>query len=208
MSAPPINASTPTLVIATHNRGKAHEIRKILGDIPWRLISLNEFDGIGSAEEIEPTYAGNAIAKAKYYASWTGKVVLADDSGLEVEALDGAPGVLSARYAGPEASDYDRRVKLLDELSGTQNRKARFVCAVAIATAKQEILTVAHGVCPGSITREPHGDSGFGYDPLFVPDGYEQTFGELPETLKNEISHRGRALEKVREYLLGKSWTA
>src|SRR5436190_22352746 len=134
MSAEQQQDSTPTLVVATHNPGKAHEIRNILGDMPWHLISLNEFGGIGSAEEIELTYAGNAIAKAKYYASALGKLVLADDSGLEVEALNGAPGVMSARYAGAEASDSDRRVKLLQELRGNQNRSARCVCAVAIAT--------------------------------------------------------------------------
>jgi XTP/dITP diphosphohydrolase len=133
-------------------------------------------------------------------------LALADDSGLEVEALGGAPGVLSARYAGDDASDADRRALVLSELAttelaGSDNRRARFVCAVALARPSGEVLNLSEGICEGSITFAPRGSSGSGYDPLFVPDGYDQTFAELSDQIKNQISHRARALIKLREYL-------
>src|SRR6185369_136525 len=125
------------------------------------------------------------------------------DSGLEVEALDGAPGVFSARYAGADASDADRRTLLLSELDKTRDsdRRARFVAVVAIATSTGEILNLSEGICEGLITFAPRGTGGFGYDPLFVPDGYDQTFAELPDAIKNRISHRARALLGTREFL-------
>ena len=130
-------------------------------------------------------------------------VALADDSGLEVEALGGAPGVHSARYAGEHASDADRRNLLLFELAkvGTDNRRARFVCAIALAGDGGQVLNISEGICEGVITFSPRGTSGFGYDPLFVPDGYDQTFAELSDSIKNTISHRARALIKLRAYL-------
>ena len=197
-----------TLLLGTHNPGKIHEIKLILGDLGWTLLSLRDFENVGIAgsvgvaEEHADTYAGNAILKAQFYARATGLTALADDSGLEVDALGGAPGVLSARYAGENASDADRRALLLSELrADTTNRHARFVCAVAISSPAGEILNLSEGICEGVITFKPRGRSGFGYDPLFVPAGYDQTFAELSDETKNRISHRARALIKVRDYL-------
>lgn len=210
----------PSLLLGTRNPGKIHEIKLILGDLPYEFSSLNDFPHVAVAEENEDTYAGNAIAKAQFYARATGVIALADDSGLEVEALGGAPGVISARYAGENASDADRRELLLSELAKTASdktgsdhrhvrddledrdaRRARFVCAIAIASVDGEVLNLSEGICEGTITFAPRGTSGFGYDPLFVPDGYEQTFAELSDDVKNQISHRARALLKLRDIL-------
>jgi len=194
-------------VIATRNDGKATEIRTLLGEIPFELLSLRDFARAGEAEEPEDSYAGNARCKAQYYSLATGEMVLADDSGLEVNALGGKPGVLSARYAGPNATDNQRRLKLLYELatSNSRDRGARFVCAVALSLKNGIILKVTEGICEGLIWNEPRGDSGFGYDPIFVPNGYSQTFGELPEEVKNRISHRAKAVALMREFLLMKN---
>jgi len=191
------------LLLGTRNPGKLREITSILEGSGWSFSSLQEFDHVGSAEENGVTYSENAIAKAQFYAAATGLVALADDSGLEVAALDGAPGVYSARYAGENASDADRRQLLLSELSKTSNtdRRARFVCVVAIADPAGTILNVSEGICNGTLTFAPRGDSGFGYDPLFIPDGYTQTFAELPETIKNRISHRALALIQTKQFL-------
>jgi XTP/dITP diphosphohydrolase len=197
-------ASYPNLVIATRNPGKAKEIRTILGDVPWNLLSLEDFSSVGDAPEDEDSFEGNALAKGNFYAAATGNWVLADDSGLEVEALGGAPGVHSARYAGAEAKDADRRAKLLQDLlsfSGA-DRKARFVCVCTIVKPDLQVFAVTKGICSGSIVDEARGVSGFGYDPIFKPDGFNETFGELPDHVKNGISHRGRALFEVRELLL------
>ena len=191
------------LLLGTRNPGKLREITSILEGSGWSFSSLQEFDHVGSAEENGVTYSENAIAKAQFYAAATGLVALADDSGLEVAALDGAPGVYSARYAGENASDADRRQLLLSELSKTSNtdRRARFVCVVAIADPAGTILNVSEGICNGTLTFAPRGDGGFGYDPLFIPDGYTQTFAELPETIKNRISHRALALIETKQFL-------
>jgi XTP/dITP diphosphohydrolase len=193
----------PSLLLGTRNPGKLAEITGILDGSGWSFSSLQEFPNVGLAEENGATYAQNAIAKARFYALATGRCALADDSGLEVNALGGAPGVLSARYAGENASDADRRVLLLSELAkmGDADRRARFVSAVAIADPKGELLNVSEGICEGAIIFAPRGNGGFGYDPLFVPDGYNQTFAELADTIKNHISHRARALLQTREFL-------
>ena len=198
------------LVIATRNEGKATEIRTLFGEIPFELLSLSTFRDAGEAPEIEDSYAGNAAAKAHYYAAATGEFVLADDSGLEVAALDGAPGVLSARYAGPSSSDSERRLKLLNEIGRTRSadRSARFVCATALASRDGKIVKVTHGICAGSISLEPRGKSGFGYDPIFVPSDYQQTFGELNESIKNQISHRAKAINLVKQFLFAENWYA
>jgi len=190
-----------TLLIGTGNQGKLKEIRNILGDIPF---VLRDASAIEPPPENGDSYAANAISKAQYYAKASGVWALADDSGLEVEALGGAPGIFSARYAGDDASDADRRALLIAELANSRNksRRARFVCVVAIAAPDQQVLNVAEGFCEGAIAQSERGASGFGYDPLFVPDGYELTFAELPEAVKNSISHRGRALAKAKEFLL------
>lgn len=197
-------AKRMSLLLGTRNPGKVIEITSILADSGWSFCSLEEFENVATAEENGNTYAENAIAKAQFYASVTGLLALADDSGLEVEALGGAPGVFSARYAGEHATDADRRALLLSELAktGDDNRRARFVAAVAIAHAGGEVLNVSEGICEGTITFAPRGDGGFGYDPLFIPNGYNQTFAELPETVKNRISHRARALLKTKHFLL------
>lgn len=192
-----------SLLLGTRNPGKVKEILDILGDAGWSFSSLQEFANVATAEEHGNTYADNAIAKARYYALATGFCALADDSGLEVEALGGAPGVFSARYAGDDASDADRRVLLLSELAKRSdvNRRARFLAVVAIASPDGSLLNVSEGTCEGTITFAPRGNGGFGYDPLFVPDGYNQTFAELPEDIKNHISHRARALVQTKEFL-------
>ncbi|MCA1577667.1 MAG: RdgB/HAM1 family non-canonical purine NTP pyrophosphatase [Acidobacteria bacterium] len=199
-------SNLPSLLLGTRNAGKVREIEFIIGDIPWQIRSLREFENVGVAAETADTYADNAIAKAQFYARATGLCALADDSGLEVEALSGAPGVFSARYAGEDASDADRRVLLLSELAhvSNENRRARFVSVVAIAEPNGNVLNVSEGTCSGQITFAPRGDGGFGYDPLFVPDGFEQTFAELADSIKNRISHRARALLNAREFLTSK----
>ena len=192
-----------SLLLATRNPGKVNEIESILTDSGWSFSSLKAFPNIDTPDETGATYAENAILKARFYALATGLCALADDSGLEVEALDGAPGVFSARYAGENASDADRRALLLSELSKlpNANRRARFVAVVAISDARGTVLNVSEGICEGTIISSARGDGGFGYDPLFVPDGFNQTFAELPEDIKNRISHRARALMNTLNFL-------
>ena len=195
--------NSPSLLLGTRNVGKLREIKTILGNIHWPIRSLDEFENFDTPAETATTYSANAILKAQFYARATGLCALADDSGLEVEALGGAPGVYSARYAGQGASDTDRRKLLLSELTHVpaELRTARFVCVVAIATPDGTILNVSEGICTGTLGFESRGDGGFGYDPLFVPHGFNQTFAELPDSIKNQISHRARALLKAKEFL-------
>ena len=192
-----------SLLIGTGNPGKVREIKNILANSGWSFSLLEQFPAVDPPEENGTSYAENAIAKASYYALTTGMYALADDSGLEVDALSGAPGVFSARYAGENATDADRRALLLTELAKENNtsRRARFVAVVAISDATGSVLNVSEGICEGKIISSPRGESGFGYDPLFVPDGYDQTFAELAEEIKNRISHRARALMKTRDFL-------
>jgi XTP/dITP diphosphohydrolase len=197
----------PSLLLGTRNPGKVREIETILGEVPWCIRSLREFDGVEVAAEIGDTYADNAIIKARFYARATGICALADDSGLEVEALGGAPGVFSARYAGAGALDAERRTLLLADLAGVpaSERTARFDCVVATAMPDGTVLNTSEGTCDGKIIFEPRGSGGFGYDPLFVPDGFNETFAELPDNIKNRLSHRARALLKTRQFLLSKA---
>ncbi len=191
------------LLIATKNIGKIKELEKLLADTPVQLKSLNSFADAVEPEETGATFTENAVLKAQSYALQTGLRALGDDSGLEVEALEGAPGVFSARYAGAGATDAERIEKLLKELGKVQeeNRRARFVCAMAIARATGEIEFTAEGVCSGSIAFAASGANGFGYDPVFIPDGFLETFGELSGGIKQQISHRARASAKIIEYL-------
>lgn len=191
------------LLVGTNNRGKIAELNELLTVLPVQLFALINFENISDVAETGKTFAENAILKASSYALQTGFWSLSDDSGLEVEALNGAPGVFSARYAGEKASDQERMLKLLAELAETNDnlRRARFVCAMALSDKKGEIKFLAEGVCHGTIAFEPRGTKGFGYDPLFIPDGYEQTFGELSSTVKQKISHRARAIEKIMRFL-------
>lgn len=191
------------ILAATKNAGKIKELSELLKDLPIRLRNLNEFAEIAEPEESGKTFAENAVLKAKYYAEITGIMALADDSGLEVEALGGAPGVFSARYAGENATDAEKTAKLLSELKGKTNRNARFTCAMAIADRKSDIKHIAEGICHGFISLEPRGKNGFGYDPIFIPEGFDKTFGELPGEVKQRISHRARASKEIIRYLQG-----
>jgi XTP/dITP diphosphohydrolase len=195
----------PELLIATHNAGKIRELTELLSNLPLRLHRLSEFPHIGEVEETGETFAANAELKARLYSRRTNLWTLADDSGLEVDALGGAPGVFSARYGGAKATDAERNTRLLAELSRTDepHRTARFTCAIALYEPQAETLKIFTGTCEGRIAQHPRGNKGFGYDPLFMPSGYTQTFGELPDELKQEISHRARALLAVRAYLTG-----
>ena len=191
------------LLIATHNRGKLLELNELMRDFSFNLRDLSSFDFVKTVAETGETFAENASLKAAGYARQTQVITLADDSGLEVDALAGAPGVRSARYAGDDASDAERTGKLLAALSGIEEsrRTARFVSAIAIANPDGHILNVSIGVCDGRIAGAPRGSGGFGYDPIFVPNGYDQTFGELHSFVKNKISHRSRALRQVADFL-------
>lgn len=191
------------LLVATNNAGKIRELNELLEDLPVELFGLNNFENISDVEETGATFAENAILKANSYALETGFWALSDDSGLEVAALGGAPGVFSARYAGQQAGDEERIAKILDELAetGDESRRARFVCVMAVADEKGEIKFLAEGICEGKIAWQPRGGNGFGYDPIFIPDGFEQTFGELSSTVKREISHRARAIKEIMRFL-------
>jgi XTP/dITP diphosphohydrolase len=193
------------LLIATRNNGKINEIEQLLAGLPIALRSLNDFPDITEPEETGLTFAENAVLKATSYAMQAGLWALADDSGLEVAALNGAPGIYSARYGG-EDTDYEEKIKkLLNEMDDTDgnDRTARFVCVMAIADENGEIKHLTEGVCNGTIAFEPFGQNGFGYDPIFIPDGFKETFGELSNQIKQEISHRARASRKIIEYLRG-----
>jgi XTP/dITP diphosphohydrolase len=189
------------LLIATGNKAKCQELRELLSDLPITLLDLKAFPEIEKVSETGGTFVDNASLKAVGYAVQTKLMTLADDSGLEVEALGGAPGVRSARYLGAEASDLHRIEALLKELGDDSNRAARFVSAVVIAGQNGEILNRSLGTCAGSIASVPRGSAGFGYDPIFIPDGYDVTFAELEAEVKNQISHRARALKSARLYL-------
>jgi XTP/dITP diphosphohydrolase len=192
------------LLIATRNPGKLIEVREILSDLPITLKSLHAFPHTTEVEETGETFADNASIKATAYAQQTGAWTLSDDSGLEVYALGGAPGVYSARYAGESASDTERVELLLSELAQTGDalRRARFVCAISLSDPQGRVINVSTGVCEGRIIASPRGELGFGYDPVFAPEGYEQTFGELASEVKQVISHRARALAATRGFLL------
>jgi XTP/dITP diphosphohydrolase len=192
------------ILIATHNPGKLLEFRSMLAGFPFTLRSLNDFPTVTEVAETGSSFEENAVLKAHGYAKQTGHLTLADDSGLEVEALGGAPGIFSARYAGAGASDAERTAKMLEELSNTGDteRRARFVCVIALTGADIPRAETFNGTCEGRIALSPRGTHGFGYDPVFIPDGYQETFGELPDTIKQRLSHRAHALEAARAYLL------
>jgi XTP/dITP diphosphohydrolase len=194
----------PELIVATTNAGKAIEVAELLAGVGVRLRSLTEFPHVEAVEETGATFAENATIKATFYGRLFGEMTLADDSGLEVDALGGAPGVHSARYAGEGAGDAQRVARLLDELaqSGAQDRRARFICVAAIYETASGELRLFRGVCEGRIAAEPCGANGFGYDPIFIPDGYDVTFAQLPSSMKQRISHRARALAGAKAHLL------
>lgn len=187
-----------SIVFATNNQHKTEEIQAILGN-DFNIITLKE---IGCTEEIPETsltIEGNASQKSRYVIDNYQVDCFADDTGLEVEALGGQPGVNSARYAGP-GHDFEANVtKLLTELNGQLNRKARFKTVISLITQEKEVLF--EGIISGTILHERRGEGGFGYDPVFIPDGYNQTFAEMPAGLKNAISHRALATKKLIDYL-------
>lgn len=192
------------IVAATSNKGKIVELANLLEGSRFEVIGLDSFAPIAEPEEDGITFAENAAIKAGFYARHTLCWALADDSGLIVDALGGAPGVFSARYGGAAATDADRIKKLLTEIDRTNDdiRSARFACAIAVADPDGRVRFAAEGFCEGRIAREPAGVGGFGYDPVFVPDGHSRTFGELDLEVKQRISHRSRAMAKIIPYLL------
>ena len=183
-------------VLASHNKKKLAELSAIVSSLGIEIIPLPE--GAPEPEENGKTFEENALIKAKSAAEFTGLPALADDSGLCVDALDGAPGIYSARYC--EGTDEDRNAFLLKNMQDKENRACRFVCAIACVLADGETLTV-RGECEGTLLRENHGAGGFGYDPLFIPDGYDRTFAQMTTGEKNEVSHRARAVRKLAAYL-------
>ena len=185
------------LVIATRNKGKTKEIKALLKDFPVNIKNLDDFGPIPHLEEDGDTFDENAYKKASFAARILGLPALADDSGLIVEALDGAPGIHSARYAGENATDEQRYLKLLDDMKGKSNRKAAFECVISIAMPTGPALTY-EARCEGLITTEPAGSNGFGYDPVFFYPPYNKTFAQITGEEKNRISHRGKALAELK----------
>lgn len=185
------------LILATHNNHKAREFQDILPQY-----SVKTLADLGHDEEIEETATdleGNSLLKAKTIFKRYGYVVISDDSGLEVNALNGAPGVYSARYAGEPQNDQRNTEKLLYKLQGASNRKAQFRTVITLMSPGNSFQF--EGIVSGTIAERPRGEAGFGYDPVFVPKGYQQTFAELPADLKNKISHRANAIEKLLHFL-------
>lgn len=191
------------IVLATRNPGKVNEIRNILKSPDIRILTLEDFPGCPEVVEDGATLEDNAVKKARVVSEFTGKTALSDDSGLEVEALNGAPGVISARFAGENCSYDDNNNKLLKLMKdiSEQNSRARFKCVAALYSPGGQMRTV-QGVCEGIIGREKRGSGGFGYDPLFIVPEYGKTFAELEQETKNKISHRAKAFIKVKDIIL------
>ncbi|MDX2439275.1 MAG: XTP/dITP diphosphatase [Desulfobacterales bacterium] len=187
-----------SIVIATRNKGKTAEIREMLKDFSVNIKNLDDFGPIPEIEEDGDTFDENAYKKASVTARILGIPALADDSGLLVESLDGAPGVYSARYAGEKATDKQRGEKLLREMKGKTNRKAAFECVISIAVPTGPALTY-EARCEGLIVEKPAGQNGFGYDPVFFFPPLKKTFAELTRTEKSRVSHRGKALSELKE---------
>ena len=185
------------LVIATRNKGKTQEIKELFKDFPVEIKNLDDFGPIPHLEEDGDTFDENAYKKASFAARILGLPALADDSGLIVDALDGAPGIHSARYAGENATDEQRYLKLLDEMKGKSNRKAAFECVISIAVPSGPALTY-EARCEGLIATEPAGSNGFGYDPVFFYEPLNKTFAQITREEKNRISHRGKALAELK----------
>jgi XTP/dITP diphosphohydrolase len=196
------------IILASRNKKKIKELKKIIEDsmvlTEDRTVNIHipdEFSQCGEVEEDGDTFTANAVKKALYIAECSGMTAVADDSGIEVDALNGAPGVYSARYAGEPADDMANNRKLLDDLKDVpdEKRAARFVCCIALASGGE--MQTFTGYVEGRIGRENRGENGFGYDPLFYPEGHDRTFAEMKDEEKHSMSHRGRALEKLRQYI-------
>ena len=195
-----------SLLLATTNAGKLREIRQILTGLPVAVRSLADVPAVVEPEETGATFAENARQKALYYARETGGLVVAEDSGLEIDALGGAPGIYSARFGAEEAPAYEQKFELiyrmLTERTGGIESTARFVCALALAQAG-EVLFEARGTVEGRVTKPPRGNGGFGYDPIFYYPPFDATLAELDADRKAAVSHRGAAFRQLREFLLG-----
>jgi len=190
------------IVLATRNKKKIEEMKRIIEDLSISVLTLDDFIGCPEVEEKGVTFEENAVKKAQTVARYTGKPSVADDSGLEVYVLNGDPGTLSARYAGEDADDRKNIEKLLFEMRSIadEQRGARFVCCIALAFPEGSVKTFS-GYVEGMIGREPRGFQGFGYDPVFYPEGYNRTFAEMTADEKDALSHRGKALRKLQRYL-------
>lgn len=191
--------SRTILVLATANRGKIEEIKALLIGLPVEVLTLEDYPGLVMPAEDRDTFAANARKKAEAVSAFTGQMALADDSGLEVEALGGRPGVYSARYAGEDAGDRANNELLLEELKTVprSRRKARFKCAMALAVPGND-TSIIEATCPGTIACSPQGEGGFGYDPLFIHEPTGISFARMSRAEKNRVSHRGKALQKTR----------
>jgi XTP/dITP diphosphohydrolase len=194
-------------VLATANRAKAREMAALLAGIPFRIVNLSDFPGVSLPPEGETSYAENALGKARAVASATGELALADDSGIEVDALGGGPGVLSARYGGPGLSDPERCEVMLREMASVPcgKRTARFRCLIGIVCPRRGRETTVEGVVEGVLLESPRGTGGFGYDPLFFYPPLGRGFAELSAEEKNRVSHRAQACQRAREWLLAGS---
>jgi XTP/dITP diphosphohydrolase len=188
------------LIIATRNKKKIEEIKRITEDLDVKILTLDDFPGSPEVEEDGKSFEENAVKKATAVAGYAGIAALADDSGIEVNALNGAPGILSARYAGEGADDRRNVLKLLKDLQGVEERGARFVCCLALAFPDGRVK-IFFGFAGGEIGTEPRGENGFGYDPLFYPKGHDRTFAEMTDEEKDSLSHRGNALKQLRKFL-------
>ena len=200
----PSRSPRPPLVIATGNPGKARELRALLADIPFEIRTLADYPPFEMPEETGTTYEANALIKARAAAAHSGALALGDDSGIEVDALGGDPGVRSARFGGPGLDDAGRVRHLLRQIEHVPDaeRTARFVCVIALATPEGQ-ETLVEGACDGLLTRTPRGTGGFGYDPIFFYPPFGATFGEITDERKATVSHRGRAAAAARAVLLG-----
>ncbi len=192
------------LVLATNNRHKILEIRTILKDLDLEILTLQDIPGVPPLIEDGETFEENALQKARIVHRHSKFPTLADDSGLEVFYLNGKPGVFSARYSGERATDEKNNEKLLSEMRGVapRRRRAQFRSVIAFVNAGSEEVTV--GICPGNVAEKPRGTNGFGYDPIFVPDGFDKTYAELTAEQKNTISHRAQSLARMKKILLTK----
>jgi XTP/dITP diphosphohydrolase len=191
-------------MVATQNRGKVREIKKVMKGLGFRILSLNDFPEVPQVEEDGKSFLENALKKARFYSKYSGRLTLADDSGLEVDILKGRPGVYSARYAGEGASTQENNQKLLKEMEAIplSKRGARFKCVLAVVSPEGKEVVV-EGSCRGRIGFKEVGKKGFGYDPLFVLPSYGKTMAQLTLEEKNRISHRGKALRKLRKIIKG-----
>lgn len=189
------------LILASRNKNKIEEMKQLVAHLGIEVFSALDFPDLEEVEEDKPTLEGNALKKARYVNHQTGIPALSDDTGLEVEVLDGAPGVYSARYAGENATYQDNVLKLLGALEGKENRKAQFRTVVALVDGDKE--WTFEGICRGIIIDDQKGKKGFGYDPIFMPDEFAETFAQMDPNIKNLISHRGKAVQNFLDFLEG-----